>query len=82
MSLDRLERNWNSQEMETVNAYFLDLLSYRPISNAIADDFNVEHESPQVLVISNGQSVLNLSHFDIDYQAIVKAIRTETRLSA
>lgn len=82
MSLDRLERNWNSQEMETVNAYFLDLLSYRPISNAIAEDFNVEHESPQVLVISNGQSVLNLSHFEIDYQAIVKSIKSETRLSA
>ncbi len=82
MSLDRLERNWDEEEMNTVGAYFLDLLSYRPISNAIAEEFGVEHESPQVLIISNGQSILDLSHFEIDYQAIAKRIKNGSLQSA
>jgi bacillithiol system protein YtxJ len=76
MSLDRLERNWNHEEMNKVRAYFLDLLNYREVSNAIAEFFGVEHESPQVLVISNGESILDLSHFDIDYQEIVKVTKS------
>jgi bacillithiol system protein YtxJ len=75
MTLDRLERNWNHQEMAAVTAYFLDLISYREISNAIAANFGVEHESPQVLIISRGESVLDLSHFEIDYSVIKQSIR-------
>ncbi|MEP2670537.1 MAG: bacillithiol system redox-active protein YtxJ [Cyclobacteriaceae bacterium] len=67
-SLDRLERNWNlDKEAKT---YFLDLLSYRNISNAIAERFGVQHESPQVLIIEQGESVYDKSHFDINYQDI------------
>jgi bacillithiol system protein YtxJ len=76
MSLDRLERNWNPQEMNTVRAYFLDLLNYREVSNAIEDFFGVRHESPQVLVISHGESILDLSHFDIDYAQIQRVTKS------
>lgn len=65
--LQRLERNWNSHEMENVKAYFLDLLSYRSVSNSIAKFFQVEHESPQILVIAQGKSVYDQSHLSIDY---------------
>lgn len=68
--LDRLERNWKEDEMQTVKPYFLDLLSYRQISNAIAEKFNVEHESPQVLIIQNGDAIYHASHTSINYTAI------------
>ena len=74
-SLDRLERNWNEVEMKTVKPYFLDLLTYREISNRLAEKFVVEHESPQVLVIRNGSSILNLSHFQINYDQIRETIK-------
>jgi bacillithiol system protein YtxJ len=74
-SLDRLERNWNDDEMVRVKPYFLDLLTYREISNGIAEKFQVEHESPQILLINHGQSVLDLSHFEIDYDSIRTAIK-------
>lgn len=73
-TLDRLERHWNEQEMAHVKPYFLDLLSHREISNSLADQFNVEHESPQILLINKGKSTLHLSHFEIDYQEIKSAI--------
>jgi bacillithiol system protein YtxJ len=76
MSLDRLERSWNSQETFGIRPYFLDLLSYRNVSNLIADLFGVEHESPQVLLIYKGEAILDQSHFQIDYQEIKKVIKS------
>lgn len=74
MALDRLERNWHETEMTGVKPYFLDLITYRDISNRIADEFDVEHESPQVLIIENERSVYDQSHMAIDYQAIKGAV--------
>lgn len=45
--------------------YFLDLLAYRPISNKIAEDLEIRHESPQLLVIENGKVINHASHQDI-----------------
>ena len=49
---------------------FLDLLNHRDISNAIAMQLNVHHESPQVVVIKNGQAVFNESHHSIDTASV------------
>ena len=70
LTLDRLERNWKHEELQDVKPYFLDLITYRNISNAIVEKFNIEHESPQILVIKNGECVLDQSHYAIDYQVI------------
>ncbi len=74
-SLDRLERKWNEAEMKNVKPYFLDLLNYRETSAAVAQTFNVEHESPQILLIADSKAVLDLSHFEIDYDQIRTAIK-------
>jgi bacillithiol system protein YtxJ len=47
---------------ENTPVYFLDLIKYRELSNKIAEIFQVYHESPQVLVIKNGECVLDQSH--------------------
>jgi bacillithiol system protein YtxJ len=82
MSIDRLQRQWSEKEMSNVKAYYLDLLNYRDISNALADQFKVEHQSPQILVIANGKSVLDLSHFEIDYDVIKSTAQKNIALSA
>lgn len=54
------------KEVENANKdveyYFLDLLAHRDISNKIADDLNVEHQSPQLIVLENGKAVKDASH--------------------
>lgn len=62
MVLSRLER---SEAPAGIDFYFLDLISYRNISNRIAEEFNVYHESPQVLLIRNGECVYDESHMSI-----------------
>jgi bacillithiol system protein YtxJ len=75
-TLDRLERNWKDEEVPNLKPYFLDLISYRNISNAIADQFHVEHESPQVLIIRNGKSIYDNSHYGIDFSAIREKVKS------
>lgn len=69
-AFDRLERKWDAGAAAGIRRYFLDLISYREISNQIAEQFQVEHQSPQILVIKDGQSILDLSHYEIDFEHI------------
>lgn len=76
-TLDRLERNWKEEEMQEVKLYFLDLLTYRQISDQLAEAFDVEHQSPQVLLIQDAVSTYNRSHFEIDYAQLKEAIKNQ-----
>jgi bacillithiol system protein YtxJ len=70
-ALNRVERVWSEQSEASVKPYYLDLISHRDISNAIEAKFNVEHQSPQVLLISKGKSVFDTSHSDINLPEII-----------
>ncbi|MBC7850167.1 MAG: bacillithiol system redox-active protein YtxJ [Chitinophagaceae bacterium] len=54
----------------TIDFYYLDLINYRAISNQVADEFMVSHESPQILLISNGECVYDESHIGIKMRDI------------
>lgn len=72
MAKDRLERQW--QQDISVPFYYLDLLQFRAISNEIADVTNVEHQSPQILLLSGGKCVYTASHGEINIEAILSAL--------
>ncbi|MDW3196934.1 MAG: bacillithiol system redox-active protein YtxJ [Cytophagales bacterium] len=73
-TLNRLERNWDESEMKNSEIFYLDLIRFRDISNKIAEKFGVPHQSPQVLVIKNGESIHDASHFGVDYQSLNKVV--------
>ena len=50
---------------EKFRLVYLDLLRYRNLSNRLAEELRVEHASPQVLVVINGQCTYHESHFGI-----------------
>ena len=54
---------------EGLDYWYLDLLS---LSNKIAETFAVHHESPQVLVIKNGECVFDESHLAISMSDIAE----------
>ena len=68
MALKRFESEYDLEDQ--VDAYFLDLLAHRDISNEIASRFNIHHQSPQLLLIKGGKSVYDVSHSDIDAQEL------------
>jgi bacillithiol system protein YtxJ len=71
MVLDRLER---AKTPEKIDFYFLDLIRHRDISNKISEEFHVNHESPQVLLIKNGECVYDESHMGIRMDELEEAI--------
>lgn len=70
-ALNRIERAWSDDSAETVVPYFLDLISHRDISQEIASKFQVEHESPQAIIISKGKSIYDTSHMDIKLEELI-----------
>jgi bacillithiol system protein YtxJ len=63
--LKLFEKNYKLTD-EQLKLYYLDLLQNREISNEIAMRFKVHHESPQMLVIKNGEVVHHDSHHAIE----------------
>ena len=61
MVLGMFSNNYILSE-DAVDLYFLDLHAYRSISNAVATQFQVIHQSPQLLIIKNGRVVSHASH--------------------
>ncbi|MEO5675272.1 MAG: bacillithiol system redox-active protein YtxJ [Chitinophagales bacterium] len=54
---------------------FLDLLEYRDISAAIAIEFKVKHESPQLLLIRKGKCIYHKSHYGIRMERLQSALQ-------
>ena len=63
----RLER---ALQPSSVQFHFLDLIKYRSISDKIEEQFMVNHESPQVLLIRNGECIYEESHTGISMDEI------------
>jgi bacillithiol system protein YtxJ len=70
-----LQRLQKANPPGEIDFYFLDLIRYRPLSNKIAEVFKVRHESPQVLMIKDGECVFNESHLGIDMHDIVDRVK-------
>lgn len=72
MALHRLEDKW--VDRDDVPCYFLNLLEHRDISNQLAADFHVEHQSPQVLLIKDAQCFYHESHSGISVRDITDVL--------
>ncbi|MEJ7627882.1 MAG: bacillithiol system redox-active protein YtxJ [Ferruginibacter sp.] len=75
MAKNRLER---SSVPDGIDFYYLDLLKYRNISSKLETDFIVHHESPQVLLIINGECVYDESHSGISMDEIEDQVKKQS----
>lgn len=57
-------------DIEHADLYFLDLLSFRQVSDEVGYSFQVLHESPQLIVIKEGYAVAHASHGAINAMEI------------
>ncbi|SEF59776.1 bacillithiol system protein YtxJ [Halpernia humi] len=63
-----------SDDKDKVDLYYLDLLHFRPISNLMANDLDVTHQSPQAILIKNGEVKYSASHNSIDFHDVLKSM--------
>lgn len=73
MAKRKFEFEWDALP-ENISIYFLDLLKYRPVSNAIAEEFNVQHQSPQLLLVKDGECIYQTSHGEISAEDAAEQI--------
>ena len=71
MAKSRLER---AEEPQGIDFNYLDLIAHRNISAKIAEAFDVQHESPQILIIKDGKCIYDESHSAISMDEIVEAV--------
>ena len=64
-----LESSWDIPE-EDISLYYLDLLAHRDLSDKIAADYNILHQSPQLLMIKDQQCIFAASHHAIQVDDI------------
>ncbi|MCH5686393.1 bacillithiol system redox-active protein YtxJ [Niabella sp. W65] len=55
-----------------IDFYYLDLIANRPVSNKIADQYGIAHESPQILLIKDGKCIFDESHSAIYMEDIIE----------
>lgn len=55
-------------------AAIVHVIEDRPLSNRIAEDFGIKHESPQIFLLEDGEVRWNTSHWKITRQAIQEAV--------
>ena len=68
------------REMEQVpgDIALVDVEHDKTIASAVAKRTGVRHESPQVIVVKDGQPVWSASHFNIKADAVSQATHAET----
>ncbi|WP_298486419.1 bacillithiol system redox-active protein YtxJ [uncultured Maribacter sp.] len=65
MVMNMFQETYDLNEQQA-DLYYLDLHSYRPVSNEVAVKFQLIHQSPQVLLIKNGVVEASSSHGGIN----------------
>ncbi|MGZ5283178.1 MAG: bacillithiol system redox-active protein YtxJ [Bacteroidia bacterium] len=73
VALSRVEKSWNSG---TIKPYLIDVINQRPISNRIAQTLQIIHESPQAILLLNGECVYQASHLEISFREIAASIES------
>lgn len=66
---------YDEMSLAAADAWYLDLLRFRTISDEIAARYGVLHKSPQVLIISNGICVYHESHWRIKSDTVLAHIQ-------
>ncbi len=63
-----------ADENQNVPAYYLAVQDSRPLSNEVAEKFQIKHESPQAILFENGKPHWNASHWKITKQSLESAL--------
>lgn len=69
-------RNFESQfESLDCECYLLDLIRYRALSDAIAKQFEIAHQSPQLLLMRKGKVYYHVSHEQIEAREAIAVLK-------
>ena len=68
-----LEEN-EHQTLLPLKAYLLDIIAFPVVSSAVSEHFSEYHESPQLLLIQNGECTYEASHQEINLEDLLEEL--------
>ncbi|MGE6487127.1 bacillithiol system redox-active protein YtxJ [Paenisporosarcina sp. NPDC076898] len=68
-------REFTSLESD-VDAYLVKVIESRPVSNEIESNLGVQHQSPQIFIVSNEEPIWHASHWNITETKIGQAMQS------
>ncbi len=71
MAKKSIEMYW---DLTNVKTYYLDLIKFRDVSNFIASEYDVRHQSPQLIGFVNGEVFYHASHSAATAQSFKSAL--------
>jgi len=71
MAMNRLQSG-----LEVNDVHIIDVIGDRSLSNEVAEKFDVFHQSPQILLISDQKCVFDASHLNISPSSINREIKS------
>ncbi|RST76976.1 bacillithiol system redox-active protein YtxJ [Siminovitchia acidinfaciens] len=57
-----------------LDKYYLIVSENRPVSNQVAEDLEIKHESPQIFLLNGGKAAWNTSHWNITEKNMKEAL--------
>lgn len=73
-ALQQFQQYLESEPNKEIDYVLVKVIEARPVSNQIAADIRVKHESPQAIIIDKKQAKWNASHWKITNKSIKEAI--------
>ncbi|ART77654.1 bacillithiol system redox-active protein YtxJ [Sutcliffiella horikoshii] len=62
-------------DQDQVPCFYLNVQEARPLSNHIAETFDVKHESPQALLFKNGKVAWSATHWKITHSSLQENVK-------
>ena len=57
---------------EDLSVYYLDIIQLRKLSQKVAEYYDIQHESPQLLLIKEGQCIYHTSHQGVSPRVLLE----------
>jgi bacillithiol system protein YtxJ len=76
-ALDELVAHLNDAPARDAQYAMVTVQTHRDVSNAVSARFGVRHETPQALLVRNGQVVWSATHFSVTARAVEAAIKNQ-----
>jgi bacillithiol system protein YtxJ len=76
-ALDELVSHLNDARPTDAQYAMVTVQTHRDVSNAVAKRFGVRHETPQALLVRDGQVVWSATHFGVTARAVEEAIKSQ-----
>ena len=77
MGYEQYEKFFSRYEKDDADFYVVDVVKNKPISKAIANDLEVTHQSPQLIIVKDMDSVWCDNHKDIELESIQEGSKVD-----